>query len=165
MASALLDSPIKKVSWSMLKAGAARETKWGSEVMDNSGAVDSVNTGLGKTWGLTVGLSGFFILMLSLVVPLGEAIGRSVIILLPVFWLARLVIAHRSGCMTRRFNFLNNAGIEPALVVWKARVVNRSSDRCSYWSNWIRESFMCLVLWFLLGSAALSPLASLFGVV
>lgn len=149
----------------MLKAGAARETKWGSEVMDNSGAVDSVNTGLGKTWGLTVGLSGFFILMLSLVVPLGEAIGRSVIILLPVFWLARLVIAHRSGCMTRRFNFLNNAGIEPALVVWKARVVNRSSDRCSYWSNWIRESFMCLVLWFLLGSAALSPLASLFGVV
>jgi len=146
----------------MLKGRAAWESKWGNEVMENGSIVDSVNTGLGKTWGLTVGLSVFFILMLSLVVPLGEAIGRSVIILLPVFWLARLVIAHRSGCMTRRFNFLNNAGIEPALVVCNARVVNRSSDRWSYWSNWIRESFMCLVLWLLLGPAALSPLVSPF---
>jgi len=75
-----------------------------------------------------------------------------------------LIIAQHLGRMTRRFNLLNSAGVESTLLITGARILHRDSERWAYWSNWLREACMCLVLWLLLGPAALAPLAErLFG--
>ena len=60
--------------------------------------------------------------------------------------------------MTRRFNFLNSTENESTLVITGARCLDKESDRWSYWSNWLREAFMCLVLWLLIAPAVLAPL-------
>ena len=118
------------------------------------------STGLVKTWILALALSALFALLLKLELSGGKAIGHSILLLLPNFWSARLIIALRLGCMTRRFNFLNSTENESTLVITGARILNRKTENWSYWSNWVREAFMCLVLWLLIGPAALSPLAT-----
>ncbi len=111
---------------------------------------------------LTLVLSALFTLILWLVLSLGEALGHAALLLLPNFWLARLITAYRLGRITRRFNFLNSSQIEPTLVISSPRVLDRNTQGWEYWSNWFREAFMCLVLWLLLGTAALAPLAKPF---
>lgn len=116
-------------------------------------------TGLGRAWLLALGFTALFTLLLATVMSGGEALGRALLLLFPNLWLARLIIAQHLGRMTRRFNFLNSNKIEPTLVLTSALVLSRKSESWAYWSNWIREAFMCLVLWLLIGPAALVPLA------
>lgn len=122
----------------------------------------SHSTGLGRAWFLTLAFTAFFTLLLASAMSGGKALGHAILLLLPNFWLARLIIAYHLGRMTRRFNFLNSSEIEPTLVVTGARILDRKSERWSYWSNWLREAFMCLVLWLLIGPAALASLAERF---
>ena len=122
----------------------------------------SQSTGLGIAWLLALAFTAFFTLLLASVMSGVKALGHAILLLLPNFWLARLIIAHHLGRMTRRFNFLNSTEIESTLVLTGARIMERESERWSYWSNWLREAFMCLVLWLLIGPAALAPLAGRF---
>ena len=118
----------------------------------------SLSTGLGRTWLLALALTGCFTLLLATVMSRGRALGHAFLLLLPNFWLSRLIIARHMGRMTRRFNFLNSNAMESTLVVTGARVLDRKSERWSFWSNWLREAFMCLVVWLLLGPAVLALL-------
>jgi len=111
---------------------------------------------------LALVLTALFTVLLALVVPVGKAVGHAFLLFLPNFWLARLIVAFYLGRMTRRFNFLNSTEIEPTFVVSRARVLARDTESWAYWSNWIREAFMCLVVWLLIGTAALSPLLEVF---
>lgn len=122
----------------------------------------SQSTGLGRAWLLSLGFTALFSLLLATVMSGGEALGRALLLLFPNLWLARLIIAQHLGRMIRRFNFLNSTEIEPTLVLSSARVLSRNSESWAYWSNWIREACMCLVLWLLIGPAALAPLAERF---
>jgi hypothetical protein len=119
----------------------------------------SQSTGIGRAWLLALVFTVFFTLLLATAMSAGKAFGHALLLLLPNFWLARLIIAQHLGRMTRRFNFLNSAEMESTLVITGARVLHRDSERWAYWSNWLREACMCLVLWLLLGPAALAPLA------
>lgn len=119
------------------------------------------STGLVKTWLLALLLSAAFVVLLTSVMSLGRAAGHAALLFLPNFWLSRLVIAQRVGCMTRRFNFLNSTENESTLVITGARILDKEADRWAYWSNWLREAFMCLVLWLLIAPAVLTPLSEM----
>lgn len=125
-------------------------------------AENKQSTGLGRAWILTLAFTAFFTLLLASAMSGSRALGHAALLLLPNFWLARLIVAHHLGRMTRRFNFLNSTEIEPTLVISSARILDRKTERWSYWSNWLREAFMCLVLWLLIGPAVLAPLAERF---
>ncbi len=103
-------------------------------------------------------------LPLSLLLPAGQAGGYLLLLVAPGLWTARLIVARRSGRISRRMPMLDG-GPAMAGVFWsfQPEIYQRRGGFDNFTGYWIKECACCLLLWLIGLGPALIALNRAFG--
>ena len=79
------------------------------------------------------------------------------LILLPLMWWTRLLLAIGTGRISKRFVFLNTTNISTVLSLINPEMLERNSSAWAFYGYIIREAFMCVVVWLVMGGNMILP--------
>lgn len=88
---------------------------------------------------------------------MAEATKLTGLMVLPLMWWTRLLLAIGTGRITKRFVFLNTANISTVLSLANPEMLERKSGAWNFYGYVIREAFMCGVLWLVMGGNMILP--------
>ncbi len=72
-------------------------------------------------------------------------------------WWTRLLLAIGTGRITKRFVFLNTANISTVVSLTKPEILERKSGTWTFYAYLLREGFMCVVVWLVMGGGMIYP--------
>ena len=107
--------------------------------------------------GITLLLSFGLFALIAPVLGLTEAWTLTGLMVLPMMWWTRLLLAVGAGRITKRFMFLNTANISTVLSLTNREVLERAKGAWVFYAYVIREGFMCSVVWLMMGGAMIYP--------
>jgi hypothetical protein len=107
--------------------------------------------------GITTLLSLGLFALIAPVLGVAEATKLTVLMVLPVMWWARLILAVGTGRITQRFVFVNNANLSTVLSLTNPDMRERKSGAWAFYAYVAREIFMCAVVWLVMGGGMIYP--------
>lgn len=107
--------------------------------------------------GITILLSLALFALIAPVLGGGEARTLTLLMVLPIMWWARLVLAIGTGRITQRFVFLNTANISTVLSLTNPDLLERKNGAWDFYGYIAREVFMCSVVWLVMGGGMIYP--------
>ncbi len=89
-------------------------------------------------------------LLMALLLPPGQAPGYLFLLLPPALWTLRLIVARRSGRISRRMPMLDGGPAMAGLFfAFRPEIYVRQGGFDNFTGYWIKECACCLLLWLL----------------
>lgn len=110
-----------------------------------------------RFFGITMLLAAILFGLISPVLGMEEGGILTFLMLLPLMWWTRLLLAIGTGRITKRFVFLNTANISTVLSLTNPEILERESGAWNFYGYTIREAFMCGVVWLVMGGNMILP--------